>query len=192
VNHGTDAVRVSRWHSRWEREEKTDTPVATGAGASGWTGLALGFVALFTSAWIFLPPPNYFFLRFAVGAPELCGWIGALAIVAIVLALRNATQSRTSQIAIVIGLVALTMAESVFFRLGATIHDLNAQGGVMLHEPANPLRTVPVSVLDLFRGIDVPARPSPAHSRRLPPADAGSFPGRGAVIWRIVAQRRAG
>ncbi len=155
MNQIADAV-ASRWHSRWEREEETDTPVPTGAGVSGWTGLTLGMVALFTSAWIFLPPPNYFFLRFAVGAPELCGWIGVLAIVAIGLAMRNSARSRTSKVAIVVGLVALAMAESVFFRLGATIHDLNAQGGVMLREPANPLRTVPVSVVDLFRGIDIP------------------------------------
>ncbi len=152
-----DAAPASRWQSRWEsHEEDGAAPVSGGAGISGWVGLGLAILMLFTTAWIFLPPPTYFFLRFAVGAPELCAWIGVLAIVAIALGMRNASRSTASKLAIVVGLVSLGMAESVFFRLGGTIRDLDAQGGVMLREPAAPLRDSPVSVLDLFRGIAVP------------------------------------
>src|SRR5262249_43229047 len=148
---------TSRWQGCGETNaEECLGPLPTGAGISGWFGLGLASLMLFAAAWIFLPPPTYFFLRLAVGAPELCAWIGVLAIVAIGFALRNASRSAASKVAIVVGLLALGLAESVFLRLGATIHDLDAQGGVMLREPANPLRTVPVSVLDLFRGVPVP------------------------------------
>lgn len=157
MNRFAEAAPTSRWQGRWESsEEESAGPLPTGAGISGWFGLGLAILMLFASAWIFLPPPTYFFLRFAVGAPELCAWIGVLAIVAIALGMRNASRSTASKVAIVLGIVALALAESVFFRLSSTIHDLDAQGGVMLREPANPLRTVPVSVLDLFRGVPVP------------------------------------
>lgn len=157
MNRFAEAAPTSRWQSRWEsNEEEGFGPLPTGAGISGWLGLGLAILMLFAAAWIFLPPPTYFFLRLAVGAPELCAWIGVLAIVAIAFAMRNASRSAASKVAIVVGLVALGLAESVFFRLGSTIRDLDAQGGVMLREPARPLRTAPVSVLDLFRGVQVP------------------------------------
>jgi acetyl esterase/lipase len=148
-----DVTPASRWQSRWEIQEPSEAPPLTGPGATGWTGLTLGIIALFGAAWIFLPPPTYFFLRFAVAAPELCAWLGLLALVGIVFALGSASRSRISQVAVLIGLVALGSAESVFFRLAATIHDLDAQAGVMIREPAAPLRAAPVSALDLFRGV---------------------------------------
>ena len=127
---------------------------STGPGATGWTGLALGIIALFGAAWIFLPPPTYFFLRFAVAAPELCAWIGVLALVGIVFALGSASRSRVSRSWPSSSVLSRSeLAESVFFRLGATIHDLDAQSGVMIREPAAPLRAAPVSALDLFRGV---------------------------------------
>jgi len=157
VSRIADEAPPSRWQSRWESEEQeTEATLPTGPGVGGWIALGLAIIALWGAAWIFLPPPNYFLLRFAVGAPELCAWIGVVAIIAIVTAMRTATRSRTSKITILIGLVALGLAESVFFRLSATIHDLDAQGGVMIREPASPLRAAPVSALDLFRGIQVP------------------------------------
>jgi acetyl esterase/lipase len=130
-------------------------PAAPGAPISGWIGLALALVAFWLAVWIFLPPPTYFLLRFAVGAPEICAWTGVVAIFAIIFALQSVSRSRAAKVAIVVGLAALGMAESVFFRLAATIHDLDASGGVMVREPAAPLRTAPVSALDLFRGVEI-------------------------------------
>jgi acetyl esterase/lipase len=157
VNRIADAPPTSRWQHRWEADSPDDAapPLPTNAGVGGWTGLVLAILALWASAWIFLPPPNYFFLRFAVGAPELCAWIGVLAVVAIVFALGTAAQSPVSRVAILTGLVALGLAETVLVRLGATIRELDAQAGVMLREPAAPLRAAPVSALDLFRGVAV-------------------------------------
>ena len=155
MNETAEVEPVSRWQGRWESQEPSEAPEPTGPGATGWTGLALGIIALWGAAWIFLPPPTYFLLRFAVGAPELCAWIGLIALVGIVFALGSAAHSRTSQLAVVIGLIALGLAESVFFRLSGTIHELDAQGGVMIREPGAPLRAAPVSALDLFRGIPV-------------------------------------
>lgn len=122
---------------------------------SGWVALVLALASLWMAVWIFIPPPTYFLLRFAVGAPELCAWTGVGAVVAILFGLRSASHSHVSQLSILVGLVALGLAESVFFRLSATIHDLDAQGGVMVREPAEPLRTAPVSAADLFRGVPV-------------------------------------
>lgn len=157
MDDSVDIEPASRWQSRWapppvEEAEAFDP----GIGLSGWLGLVLTLAALWMSAWIFLPPPTYFFLRFAVAAPELCAWIGVVAIAGILLALRNASHHWMPKLVIVIGLVALGLAESVFFRLSATIHDLDAQGGVMVREPASPLRSAPVSAIDLFRGVPVP------------------------------------
>jgi acetyl esterase/lipase len=159
VNRTADAPPPSRWQSRWpgggvDARDENAPPLPTNAGIGGWTGLVLAVVALWGAAWIFLPPPDYFLLRFAVGAPELCVWIGVLAIVAIVCALGTA-QSAVSKLAILIGIVALVLAETVLFRLPATIRELDTQGGVMLREPASPLRAAPVSALDLFRGVVV-------------------------------------
>src|SRR5215510_11936681 len=97
----------------------------TGPGATGWTGLTLAIVALLGAVWIFIPPPSYFFLRLAVAAPELCAWLGVVALVGIVFALRGASRSRLAQLGALIGLVALGLAESIFFRLSPTIHDLD-------------------------------------------------------------------
>jgi uncharacterized membrane protein YeaQ/YmgE (transglycosylase-associated protein family) len=42
--------------------------------------LLLGIVGAWLGVWIYLRPPNYFFLAFAVGGPEVIHWtiLGAL------------------------------------------------------------------------------------------------------------------
>jgi len=144
---------ASRWQSRWEIEEPGEAPLPTGPGVTGWTGITLAVAALLGAMWIFIPPPSYFFLRLAVAAPELCAWLGVVALLGIIFALRSASRSRLAQLGALIGLIALGLAESIFFRLSATIHELDGQSGVMIREPAAPLRAAPVSALDLFRGI---------------------------------------
>ena len=63
---------------------------------SGWVAMVLSVAALWMAAWIFIPPPTYFLLRFAVGAPELCAWTGVRRVVAIVFGL-GTRRARTSR-----------------------------------------------------------------------------------------------
>lgn len=156
MDESAEDVPQNRWQSRWTAPPQGELePPPPAMNVSGWVALVLAVAALWMAVWIFIPPPTYFLLRFAVGAPELCAWTGIGAVVAIVFGLRNASYSHVSQLSILVGLIALGLAESVFFRLSGTIHDLDAQGGVMVREPAAPLRTAPVSAADLFRGVPV-------------------------------------
>jgi hypothetical protein len=85
----------------------------------------------------FPPPPTCANHAFRRRGSWACAWLGLLALVGIVFAL--GVNGPTLQ-SVLISLVALGLADSVFFRLGATIHDLDAQAGVMIREPAAPSR----------------------------------------------------
>lgn len=52
-----------------------------------WLIWPVALVLLFLSAWIVLPPPNFFWLQLAVGAPEVSPWLGFVGAVGLFLAL---------------------------------------------------------------------------------------------------------
>lgn len=118
-----------------------------------WLTLAVALSTLWIAVWIVLPPPNYFLLRFAVGAPELSAWIIVASVVGLALALPHATTAASARFAVAACLVSIVLAASVFarFRATAALFDDATRG--FRAEPRTPLRPSRLSVVDLFRGI---------------------------------------
>src|SRR5262249_35428499 len=117
-----------------------------------WLTLAVALSTLWIAVWIVLPPPNYFLLRFAVGAPERSGWLIVASVVGLVLAIPRATTATYARFAVAACIVSLILAASVFARFRSTAARFeNATRGLRL-EPAAPLRRSRLSMVDLFRG----------------------------------------
>src|SRR5689334_13067535 len=120
-----------------------------------WLTLAVALSTLWIAVWIVLPPPNYFLLRFAVGAPELSAWLIVAALVGIALAAPRATTAAYARFSIAAGIVSIALVVSVFARFRATATRFDAATRALRAEPSTPLRQGRLSFLDLFRGIPV-------------------------------------
>ena len=120
-----------------------------------WLTLAVALSALWIAVWIVLPPPNYFLLRFAVGAPELAAWLIVASLVGVALALPRATTTASARFAIAACIVSIALAGSVFVRFRATAARFDEATRALSAEPAQPLRRTRLSLADLFRGIPV-------------------------------------
>jgi len=120
-----------------------------------WLTLAVALSALWIAVWIVLPPPNYFLLRFAVGAPELAAWLIVASLVGVALALPRATTTTSARFAIAACIVSIALAGSVFVRFRATAARFDEATRALSAEPAQPLRRTRLSLADLFRGIPV-------------------------------------
>jgi acetyl esterase/lipase len=153
-----------------------------------WLTLAVALSTLWVAAWIVLPPPNYFLLRFAVGAPELAAWIIVASLVGLALALPRATTASSARFAIAACLISIALAVSVFGRFRATAARFDEATRGLRVEPTTPLRHSRLSVVDLFRGLPVgEARVTPGIVFATPagtpltidayqPAAAGTYP----------------
>ena len=120
-----------------------------------WLTLAVALSTFWIAVWIVLPPPNYFLLRFAVGAPELSAWLVVASIVGLALALPRATSATYARFAIAASVVSLALAASVFARVRATMARFDVATRALSAEPSTPLRRGRLSVADLFRGIPI-------------------------------------
>lgn len=120
-----------------------------------WLALAIALSTLWIAVWIVLPPPNYFLLRFAVGAPEISAWLIVASIVGLALALPRATASTSARFAAAACLVAIALATSVFARFPRAAARFDEATRGLLVEPAAPLRHNRLSFVDLFRGVPV-------------------------------------
>jgi acetyl esterase/lipase len=120
-----------------------------------WLTLAVALSTLWVAAWIVLPPPNYFLLRFAVGAPELAAWLIVASLVGLALALPRATTASSARLAIAACLVSIALAASVFARFRAAAARFDEATRELRVEPTTPLRHSRLSVVDLFRGLPV-------------------------------------
>jgi acetyl esterase/lipase len=118
-----------------------------------WLTLAVALSTLWIAVWIVLPPPNYFLLRFAVGAPELAAWLIVVALVGLALALPRATTATSARFATAACVVSIALAASVFARYPATAARFDDATRPLRVEPRTPLRRGRLSVVDLFRGI---------------------------------------
>ncbi|MEP7382641.1 MAG: alpha/beta hydrolase [Gemmatimonadota bacterium] len=78
--------------------------------------LVVAAVTAFLALWIVVPAPNRLLLPLAVGAPEVSAWLIVAGIVAILLALSDVGARATARLALVLAIVALTLAASPFFR----------------------------------------------------------------------------
>ena len=120
-----------------------------------WLTLAVALSTFWIAVWIVLPPPNYFLLRFAVGAPELSAWLIIASIVGLTLALPRATTATYARFAVAASIVSIALAGSVLARVRATVTRFDAATRALSAEPAAPLRRSRLSVVDLFRGIPI-------------------------------------
>ena len=120
-----------------------------------WLTLAVALSTLWIAVWIVLPPPNYFFLRFAVGAPELAAWLIVASFVGLALAFPRVTSATSARFAIAACIVSLALAASVFVRFRATAARFDEATRAFRGEVATPLRRSRLSLIDLFRGIPV-------------------------------------
>ena len=153
-----------------------------------WLALALAAAAVLLAAWIYLPAPTYVLLYLSVGAPEVCQWILAGALVAAVLAGRDVASSSLARTVLGMSGVAVALGVTPLARLPATARRFREAMRGLSAEPATPARSRPFSMLDLVRGIPAGraavtrgiefARPAgvPLHVDVWRPRSRGSFP----------------
>lgn len=123
--------------------------------------LLLSTVGLFLSAWIVIPAPTFFWLKFSVGAPEISPWLIGLNGIAILLAVAGKLQ-KASLVALGCGGLALALSLIPL----AQIPGVSQQGTIALEKAtgqSNPIlptqgqiRPHPFVLADVFRGISLP------------------------------------
>ena len=118
-----------------------------------WLGLVIGLGAVWFALWIFLPAPNYFFLTFSVGAPEISAWLILTSLVGVVISSLDARGSGVARIGLGLSAIACLLAATVWLRVPGAIRRADAELRAMSTEPAVPLRTKPIVLPDLFRHI---------------------------------------
>jgi acetyl esterase/lipase len=126
-------------------------------------GLVLAIAGLFLSAWIVLPPPNFFFLRLAVGAPEVSPWLIGLQAIALLLLLTTYSTSWLKPVALACVAIALVLSTLPLVQLPQLIRKAD-QAMIQSGIPAQSLergRSRPFVFWDVFRGIAIaPTRPA--------------------------------
>ena len=123
-------------------------------------GLAmiLAGIGLFLSAWIILPPPNFFLLRLAVGAPEISPVLIVINAIAILILLATYSTSSLKSIALVCATAGLVLSSLPLIQLPRTVQQANvALEQIGAKNPSSSrLRSQPFVLLDVFRGISIP------------------------------------
>ncbi len=118
-----------------------------------WLALVLAVATCFLAAWIVVPAPTYFLLTFDVAAPEVSAWLIVASLLSLSLAPVGPMRSLLARVTIVCASAALVLSASVFARVPGTIARFDAAMTGVSSEPPAPLRTHPIVVADLFRGI---------------------------------------
>jgi acetyl esterase/lipase len=152
--------------------------------------IALATLGLFLSAWIVLPPLNFFLLQLTVGAPEISPGLMMLNGIALLILLTTYSTSHFKTIALVFATVGLILSSLPLLQLPQTVQQANValeQIGVKTGRAAG-LRSHPFALLDLFRGIPIPptrsvqtiqfAQPDnvPLNLNLYRPAQLGKYP----------------
>ena len=126
-------------------------------------GLAmiLAGIGLFLSAWIVLPPPNFFLLRLAVGAPEISPLLTVINAIALLILLATYSTSPLKSIALVCATTGLILSSLPLIQIPHTVQQANlALEQIGLNPSVSRLRSQPFVLLDVFRGIPTaPTRP---------------------------------
>src|SRR6185436_7295721 len=74
---------------------------------------------LLLAIWIVLPPPSHRLVPLAVGAPELCGWLGALALAAAALTATGTRRTFVRRGGLLCAMAALALAALPLARFGS-------------------------------------------------------------------------
>ena len=115
--------------------------------------LVLGIVAAWLGVWIYLRPPNYFFLAFAVGGPEVSHWTILAALVGVALSVSGVRTSGLAQIAFILNVAAIILAAGLWLRVPSALAQFDVGTRGHIATPATPRRAKPIVFVDLFRGI---------------------------------------
>lgn len=127
----------------------------------GLAGVLAG-IGLFLSAWIILPPPNFFLLQLAVGAPEVSPILIIINAIALLMLLSTHSTSPLKSIALVCATAGLVLSSLPLIQLPHTVQQANIalesleQTGSAKNPPSAQLRSQPFVLLDVFRGIPTP------------------------------------
>ncbi len=108
-------------------------------------------VTFFLSLWIVLPAPNLFFLRLAVGAPEISPLLGLISLAMLVITLWR--YKRLPRLLIALLLAALLLSSSPLLRLPNTVARAEASMSAAFASPSQVASTSPFSWLTFFRGV---------------------------------------
>jgi acetyl esterase/lipase len=120
--------------------------------------MVLAGIGLFLSAWITLPPPNFFLLRLAVGAPEVSPILIVINAIALLILLTTYSTSPLKSIALVCAIIGLMLSSLPLIQLPYTVQQANVsleQIGAKNSLSAR-WRSQPFTLLDVFRGIPTP------------------------------------
>jgi acetyl esterase/lipase len=120
--------------------------------------IALATLGLFLSAWIVLPPLNFFLLQLTVGAPEISPGLMVINGIALLILLTTYSTSHFKTVALVFATVGLILSSLPLLQLPQTVQQANValeQIGVKTGRAAG-FRSHPFALLDLFRGIPIP------------------------------------
>ena len=128
--------------------------------------LVAGLVLVFLTSWIFLPPPNRSLLALAVGAPEVSAWLVLSGLLLCVVTLSAGGRGALAHSTFALAAAATVLASVPLARSPSTARRFDrtmsaALGGDYLRgvpaERRARMRSAPVVLADLFRGIDVGA-----------------------------------
>jgi acetyl esterase/lipase len=120
--------------------------------------MVIATLGLFLSAWIVLPPLNFFLLQLTVGAPEISPGLMVINAIALLILLTTYSTSHLKTIALVFATVGLILSSLPLLQLPQTVQQANValeQIGVKTGRAAG-MRSHPFVLLDLFRGISTP------------------------------------
>jgi len=123
--------------------------------------MILAGIGLFLSAWIVLPPPNFFLLRLAVGAPEISPVLMIINAIALLILLATYSTSPLKSIALVCATTGLILSSLPLIQIPHTVQQANlALEQIGVNPSVSRLRSQPFVLLDVFRGIPTaPTRP---------------------------------
>ena len=104
-----------------------------------WIVLAASAMLLFLSAWIFIPPPNYFLYPLAVGSPEVAPVLLAGGILLLMVAARHARRYPVARLALVFAAIASLLSLVPVVQLPIALSHFNRAMAQTTAEP--PART---------------------------------------------------
>lgn len=131
-----------------------------------WIGVALSGLGLFLSSWIVIPPPTFFWLPLAVGAPEISP---LLLLGNLLVLLLQARRHLLGRIAIVWSLCAIIFSSLPLLQLPETLQQANTRFQTALGAAALDaipgdqqalMRSDPVVLTDLVTGLSIPVVPA--------------------------------
>ncbi len=123
--------------------------------APHWLAFFIGVATAWLGAWIYLPPPTYVLLAFAVGAPEVSHWTILAALIGIGLCVTSIGDSAIARFALGLNVLAVVLALGVWLRVPRVLARFEVATRGRIATPNSPRRVKPIVFADLFRGVPI-------------------------------------